>query len=85
MRELLIRRARVAEVKDGAGRQRMVKKPCCCTSAPTDNTVIDAGFTALFDKVPLKYAGVSEQICSRRRARGASPLAQRCSSGRTSC
>ena len=54
-------RARVAEVKDGRWVvNEWLKKAVLLYFRAHDNTVIDAGFTRFFDKVPLKYAGVSE-------------------------
>ena len=54
-------RARVAEVKDGRWVvNEWLKKAVLLYFRAHDNTVIDAGFTRFFDKVPLKCAGVSE-------------------------
>ncbi len=53
--------ARVAEPRDGGWVvNEWLKKAVLLYFRTHDNRVIDAGFTRFFDKVPLKYADVSE-------------------------
>ena len=61
--ELLDRgEARVAEPKDGGWVvNQWLKKAVLLYFRTHDNVVIDAGYTRFYDKVPLKYAGESEQ------------------------
>src|SRR5690348_9277828 len=52
---------RVAEQKDGIwGVNEWLKKAVLLYFRTHDNTVVDAGFTRFFDKVPLKYAKSTE-------------------------
>jgi 2,3,4,5-tetrahydropyridine-2-carboxylate N-succinyltransferase len=53
-------RARVAEPVDGGWRvNEWLKKAVLLYFRTHDNTVIENGFTRFYDKVPLKYAGMS--------------------------
>jgi 2,3,4,5-tetrahydropyridine-2-carboxylate N-succinyltransferase len=53
--------ARVAEQKDGIWVvNEWLKKAVLLYFRTRDNTVMDAGFTRFFDKVPLKYASSTE-------------------------
>ncbi len=55
-------RARVAEKKDGRWVvNEWLKKAVLLYFRTHDNTVIEAGYTRFFDKVPLKYAGQSPE------------------------
>ena len=55
-------RARVAEKKDGKWIvNEWLKKAVLLHFRTHDNTVIDAGYTRFFDKVPLKYQNATEQ------------------------
>jgi 2,3,4,5-tetrahydropyridine-2,6-dicarboxylate N-succinyltransferase len=52
---------RVAERKDGIWTvNEWLKKAVLLYFRTRDNTVMDAGFTRFYDKVPLKYAGSTE-------------------------
>ena len=54
-------KARVAEKKDGQWTvNQWLKKAVLLYFRTHDNTVIDAGYTRFFDKVPLKYAARSQ-------------------------
>ena len=54
-------RARVAEKKDGVWTvNQWLKKAVLLYFRTHDNTVMDAGFTRFFDKVPLKFAARSQ-------------------------
>jgi 2,3,4,5-tetrahydropyridine-2-carboxylate N-succinyltransferase len=54
-------RARVAEPKDGRWVvNEWLKKAVLLYFRLHDNTVVDAGYTRFYDKVPLKYAQTSE-------------------------
>ena len=54
-------RARVAEKKDGAWTvNQWLKKAVLLYFRTHDNTLIEAGYTRFFDKVPLKYAARSQ-------------------------
>jgi len=54
--------ARVAEQKDGIWVvNEWLKKAVLLYFRTRDNAVMDAGFTRFYDKVPLKYAGCSEE------------------------
>ncbi|HKZ74350.1 MAG TPA: 2,3,4,5-tetrahydropyridine-2,6-dicarboxylate N-succinyltransferase [Steroidobacteraceae bacterium] len=62
--ELLDRgEARIAEPRDGGAWvvNEWLKKAVLLHFCAYDNTLIDAGFTRFFDKVPLKYANTSEE------------------------
>jgi 2,3,4,5-tetrahydropyridine-2-carboxylate N-succinyltransferase len=53
--------ARVAEQQDGIWVvNEWLKKAVLLYFRTQDNTVMDAGYTRFYDKVPLKYAGASE-------------------------
>ena len=53
--------ARVAEQKDGIWAvNEWLKKAVLLYFRTRDNTVVDAGYTRFFDKVPLKYARATE-------------------------
>jgi 2,3,4,5-tetrahydropyridine-2-carboxylate N-succinyltransferase len=53
--------ARVAEQKEGIWTvNEWLKKAVLLYFRTRDNTVMDAGFTRFFDKLPLKYAGATE-------------------------
>src|SRR5487761_207982 len=53
---------RVAEQKDGIWVvNEWLKKAVLLYFRTRDNTVMDAGFTRFYDKVPLKYAGSTEE------------------------
>src|SRR5215831_9570653 len=53
--------ARVAEPAEGKWRvNEWLKKAVLLYFRTHDNTVMEAGFTRFFDKVPLKFAQVSE-------------------------
>jgi 2,3,4,5-tetrahydropyridine-2-carboxylate N-succinyltransferase len=53
--------ARVAEKKDGAWVvNQWLKKAVLLYFRTHDNTLVDAGYTRFFDKVPLKYAARSQ-------------------------
>ncbi len=55
-------RARVAEKLDGRWVvHQWLKKAVLLHFRTRENRVIDAGYTRFYDKVPLKYAGVSEE------------------------
>jgi 2,3,4,5-tetrahydropyridine-2-carboxylate N-succinyltransferase len=54
--------ARVAEQKDGIWVvNEWLKKAVLLYFRTRDNVVMDAGFTRFYDKVPLKYAGSTEE------------------------
>jgi len=54
--------ARVAEQKDGIWVvNEWLKKAVLLYFRIHDNTVMDAGYTRFYDKVPLKYAGATEE------------------------
>jgi len=54
--------ARVAEQKDGMWVvNEWLKKAVLLSFRTRDNMVLDAGFTRFYDKVPLKYAGATEE------------------------
>ena len=54
--------ARVAEQKDGIWVvNEWLKKAVLLSFRTRDNVVLDAGFTRFYDKVPLKYAGATEE------------------------
>ena len=59
-------RARIAERRDGRWRvNEWLKKAVLLYFRTRENSVIDAGFTRFYDKVPLKYAAASaEQLRS---------------------
>jgi 2,3,4,5-tetrahydropyridine-2,6-dicarboxylate N-succinyltransferase len=53
---------RVAEQKDGIWVvNEWLKKAVLLYFRTRDNTVMDAGFTRFYDKIPLKYAGSTEE------------------------
>jgi 2,3,4,5-tetrahydropyridine-2,6-dicarboxylate N-succinyltransferase len=53
---------RVAEKRDGRWvTHQWLKKAVLLSFRTRENRVIDAGYTRFYDKVPLKYAGVSEE------------------------
>jgi 2,3,4,5-tetrahydropyridine-2-carboxylate N-succinyltransferase len=54
-------RARVAEKRDGAWQvNEWLKKAVLLYFRAHDNTVVEAGYTRFFDKVPVKYGVMSE-------------------------
>ena len=55
-------RARIAERRDGRWRvNEWLKKAVLLYFRTRENSVIDAGFTRFYDKVPLKYAAASAE------------------------
>jgi 2,3,4,5-tetrahydropyridine-2-carboxylate N-succinyltransferase len=55
-------RARVAEPRDGGWVvNQWLKKAVLLSFRTRDNTLVDAGFTRFYDKVPLKYAGATAE------------------------